>query len=230
MTWPIGIVEEIDAFLKVERPIGEDVCDDVFLTEHFFPLQRKEELRRMVQIARGRPHDVVMEIGADKGGGVYHWCQCLSPRRVAVCDIRGVPYRAAFSRAFPDVHFLWLACSSRDELALASVDEWLCGSKIDVLFIDGEKSRMYEDFLEYAPRVTSGGTVFVHDIQDDYGREAFSKMKCDVRARSTEEIVLLQDSMEAAQRERDGLPCVNSYEGWLRHWKGASCGVGVVYL
>lgn len=226
-TFPEGLLPEIAKFLAAKRDSGEDLYDAVFDTEHFFPLQRKEELREMVKIAKKHHPRVVMEIGADKGGSVYHWCKCLWPKKVAACEVRGTPYMHLFAKAFPHINFAWLPCSSRDGVALQAMDLWLASDTIDVLFIDGEKACMLDDFREYERRVSVGGVVFVHDIQDDYGRRAFNAAKS---GRRSEEIVLLQDSVEAEAREREGLPCRNSYEQWLRHWKGKSCGVGVVYL
>lgn len=222
--FPAGMVAEIETFLQEDRarPPGLNIYEDVFKTSHFFPLQRQAELRRMVQIARSIEPNVVMEIGSDKGGSLYHWCKCLpSVSAVIACEMRGCPYQRLFSRAFPKIQFCWMERASLPP-------PYVKPGTIDVLFIDGDKSGFLADFDAYLPLMNPDGLVFLHDVQDDYSRKAFEAIGR--RGYRTEVVVDVSDYEAAAERERAGVPVSSPHEAWLRFWKGRSCGVGVVWL
>lgn len=231
--FPSGMVECIEQFLADDgkRPSGLDVYDDVFSSPLFFPLQRQRELATMMRIARSKSPKTVFEIGADKGGGIYHWVKCLpTVEQVIACEIRGTPYASAFDDAFPTVDFLWLDKSSYAAETVSRVDSWLRGDLIDVLFIDGDKSHFLHDFYTYLPFMSPDGIVFMHDIQDEAPFAAFLDSRTHPRVAKWEMIVDVQDSAEAVAREQAGIPPTSAHESWLRHWCGASCGVGVHYL
>lgn len=234
--FPKGMVEWIEGFLsddKNRRP-GRDVYPEVFNSPLFFPLQRMRETEQMMKMAYSIRPKVVMEIGADKGGGLYHWCKSLrTVERVIACEIRGTPYKKSFQRAFPKIDFLWVEGSSYDPDNVSQVATWLSNSEslqhtIDCLFIDGDKLRFVDDFDCYRPFLSSPSLVFLHDIQDREPREAFRTLAD--RGLRTTTILDTSESAEALERERQGYPARTIYEGWLRHWKGRSCGVGVVHV
>jgi len=180
----------------------------------------------------------VMEIGADKGGSLYHWIMCLpTVKFVIACEVRGTPYRHLFEAAFPDAEFLWLEGSSYAPETVERVANWLAmrdlsiteKRRIDCLFIDGDKGAFDKDFAAYAGMVQHGGRVFLHDVQDDGGpRETFVKLQA--QGYATDVILNKTDSYIAHEREVRGIACADAYEGWLRYWRGQSCGVGVIYL
>jgi len=242
--FPPEMLPEIERFLAGDaaRLPGLDVYQDVFDTGLFFPLQRQAETAEMIRVVREIEPRVVFEIGADKGGGFYHWVKCIPTVEIAIaCEIRGTPYAAAFERAFPGVSFFWCPWGSRERKTVDAVEAALgfhrdsysrdCDStRIDVLFIDGDKVTMYEDFVTYEPIVRRGGVVFVHDITDPAPGAAFRKMQAHPAVRHSRIIHDVSDVEAALARERAGIPPSGSHEGWLRHWKGASCGVGVLYL
>lgn len=228
--FPPEMLPEIESFLAGDdaRPPGLDVYQDVFETGLFFPLQRQAETAEMIRTARAIEPRVVVEVGADKGGGFYHWLKCLPSVEVAIaCEIRGTPYAAAFERAFPRVRFGWCPWGSRDVRTREAVARH---APIDVLFIDGDKAAMYEDFLVYEPGMRRGGIIFVHDVTDPAPGAAFRQMQAHPKVKSSRVIHDVSDVDAALERERAGIPPSGSHEGWLRHWRGASCGVGVLYL
>lgn len=228
--FPIGMVEEIEKFLSTDasRPAGLDLYPELFTTGLFFPLQRQAELAAMIREARAiEPRSIVI-IGADKGADVYSFVKSIpTVERAIACEIRGTPYAAAFERAFPLVSFRWCPWGSRDVRTRETVARW---APIDVLFIDGDKATMYEDFLVYEPGMRRGGIIFVHDVTDPAPGAAFRKMQEHPKVKSSRVIHDVGDVDAALVRERAGIPPSGSHEGWLRHWKGASCGVGVLYL
>lgn len=228
--FPPEMLSEIENFLASDaaRPPGLDVYQDVFETGFFFPLQRQAETAEMVRLARASGPRTVLEIGADKGGGFYHWVKCLpSVERAIACEIRGTPYAAAFERAFPGVEFAWCPWGSRDERTVRAAERL---EPIDVLFIDGDKVTMYDDFLLYGNLMRDGGIIFVHDVTDPAPGAAFRRMQAHPAVRHSRIIHDVSDVEAALERERAGIPPSGAHEGWLRHWRGASCGVGVLYL
>lgn len=227
--FPDGMLNCIEEFFRDDhlRLPGENIYHEVFDTPLFFPLQRKTELIEMIKIAKEYSPRVVMEIGADKGGGLYHWCKCLTTLRVMIaCEIRGCPYQKLFNQNFPQLDFMWIERGSLPPPDLSSAKERYGG--IDVLFIDGDKGRMYQDFNAYLPYMNKNSVVFLHDIRDGMPKAAFEKIRDD--GYMTETIINIADVFDAIEREARSEPAANPYEGWLRHWRGRSCGVGVVCI
>lgn len=194
------------------RMSGLGIYEDVFRSP-IFPLQRKRELREMLRLSIDAR--VVMEIGTDKGGGFYHFLKnCIDLEKAIGCEIRGCPWESSFKEAFPhvDIHCIL------DSRNVNSVKSFLEGELIDMLFIDGDKGRFYEDFLLYLPLMALNGIVFVHDIQDAVPRKGFDKIKEGKRWSviiNTTEWITADDS---------------EHGNWLKLWKGESCGVGVIHL
>lgn len=213
------------------------VYQEVFDTDLFFPLQRQKELAHMLAIANKYSPTTIYEIGADKGAGLYHWCMsCPTVKHIIACEIRGLPYKELFESAFPHIQFTWIDGSSYSRINVAYVLSRLRVMEhktIDVLFIDGDKGNFLTDFNAYHPLMSQPGVVFMHDINDGAVQgnsspySAFMKVKETFR---TEAYINQEDTKEALKRERQGLPSRGSHEGWLRYWKGKSCGVGVIYL
>lgn len=227
--FPAEMMPEIEAFLAEDykRPRGRDIYDEVFETGLFFPLQRKRELIKMIDLAREvDPPRTVMEIGADKGGGFYHWCKCFTTVHRAICnEIRGTPYAAAFEAAFEEIEFCWAPGSSRDPANIAKIRDFLDGTAIDVLFIDGDKDGMLKDFDTYLPMMKKGGLVLLHDVRDPGPAKAFAALSKRYKTRHILDISEVEEALERAAR---GVPAANAHEGWLRYWQGASCSVGVI--
>lgn len=233
--FPPGMVEEIEAFLEryKDLPDGKSLYPEVFETSLFFPLQRKKEMEFMLARARAARPRVAFEIGADKGAGVFSWVKTLGRtlEKMIVAEIRGTPYAKAFERAFPYIDFLFLEESSYSPKTVEKVKEFLGTDPIDVLFLDGDKSAFDRDFDAYYPLVrTGGGVIFIHDITDREGPfSVFERARYDLGLR-VREFVDRSDADEALKREAAGIPPANAHEGWLRYWRGRSCGVGVVEL
>lgn len=229
--FPEGMLADIEKYMSVDylRKPGADIYPGVFETNHFFPLQRQRELSEMIRVAKAIQPKVVMEIGADKGGGFYHWIKCIPSIEVAIaCEIRGTPYTDLFSKNFPDKRFIWAECSSRHACCKPMIESALEGRRIDVLFLDGDKSFYGLDFETYLPLMNPNGIVFMHDIRDCQPiRDDFNRLCSVYRHR---EIIDVLDAEHALERRRAGLPALNPHENWLRHWAGRSCGVGVLWL
>ena len=226
---PDGLVAEWTKFLVTdsERPTGEDMYLDIFNHGLLFPLQRSFECAAMIGTARKEIRSIrcVMEIGADKGGGFYHWVKGFPYVHKAIaCEYRGVPYIPAFENAFPNVQFLGLPDSSYDSVAVGKVRKFLDGEQLDCLFIDGDKSGTSKDFEAYLPLMRPGGLVFIHDINAEiHARSFFFSLHGRFR------LALLLDGREGKAMQESKQAPQSGYEGWLKIWGTTSCGVGVVY-
>lgn len=215
--FPSGMVEEIRRVLALKLPPGRLVYDEVINSPLMFPLQRRSEMLAMLSMVSCREPKTVFEIGADKGGSLYHWCQIPSVKNVAACEIRGTPYAGAFEEAFPDKNFFWMPFGSEKGFDGLAKTGW----KIDVLFIDGDKGRFYEDFELYLPLMSETGVVLFHDVQDTGGpRDAWIKAR---KGRLDHEYLYRHDYRKIVEPK-------TAHDQWLLHWAGRSCGVGVVFM
>lgn len=230
---PLEVKEAWARFVKVdaEWPPWMDIYPAIFEDGWLFPLQRSRETQAMIAMARRIRPKVVMEIGADKGGGFYHWVKAFVPMLEAAIaiEIRGCPYREAFAEMFPELPILYLEESSYAFSTAYEVSKFLDGRKIDVLFIDGDKDKTREDFELYLPQMRiGGGLVMIHDVRDDINpKRVFTQLS---KAYRSEIIYYPHEGIEAASRAAAGMPVKNSYDDWLRTWRDTSCAVGVIHV
>lgn len=235
--WPIGMMEEIESILSRhhEWPDGLDSYDAVFDSATFYPLQRRRELEKMMQLCRSINPQTVMVIGADRGGDVFHFVKCLpTVRRVIACEIRGTPYAESFIKYFPLISFRFMPRSSAISLReFADLNHWLNGN-IDVLFIDGDKNAFGADFNLYSKFMKAGSIAMMHDIclprhqgscRIDF--ENVSKNYAD----SSQVIIDLSEHRADQEAQARGEPVKNAYGAWVRHWNDfPTCGVGVIRI
>lgn len=237
--WEGWYLEGLDKFFSTpeepvtfEYPKGNSYqvkgSRDVF-NSSMFPLQRRNELDQMLKLASLISPKVVYEIGADKGGSVYLWACIPTVKRVIACEIGGIPYNEHFEKAFPATDFLWLPVSSYAKETVSQVRQWLGNDKIDMLFIDGDKGKgMFEkDFRTYLPMMSPRSIIFMHDINDDGPRECFLNVSKEHRHTR---LINTEESVVQAVKELRGEPPKQAQDAWLRHWKGLSAGVGVVFI
>lgn len=228
----------IDAWIQFftvdkDRQPGHDLYEDIFDNGWLFPLQRKRELEKMMALARTIQPGVVMEIGADKGSGFYHWIKCHpTVRRAIACEIRGVPYANLFNSTFPQVDILDVPTTSLKEETRNFITQWLGEDKIDCLFLDGAKSFFHRDFELYSPLVRSGGLIFMHDVNEGGPHQSSPPAKFFRELNGNLEKTMILDTSEVEEvtgRKQLGMP-LNAYQNWLLFWNYSSCGVGVVKL
>lgn len=122
-------------------------------------------------LLRDPPHTVV-EIGSDRGGSFYAWCQIADPDGLLISvDLPGGEF-GVFSEDVIDVMRSYatgrqrvetIVGSSHDPATLARLRGILGERPIDLLFIDGDHSYsgVRADFEQYAPLARR---VVLHDI------------------------------------------------------------------
>jgi len=229
---PTNLVQEWTKFLADDESLfGLDVYDKVFDHGLLFPLQRRKETAKMIRLARTIQPKIVVEIGADKGGSVYHWIKGLpSVKEAWAIEIRGVPYVPLFQENFLGLHVHGIAESSYDPLVFKEFKGQV-GGPIDCLMLDGDKGAFLDDFDLYKPLMRKGGIIFMHDIYpcgpNDPTVAAWKEVK--KMGFKTQEIIDFSEVDEELEREKRGEKPKNSHAGWVRHWKKSSCGVGVVF-
>lgn len=223
-----------DGFLAAEsrRPSLAASLDDLFASS-MFPLQRRREMERMLALAPAA--QVLLDVGSDKGGGIYAWIKALPGlRRIAVCEIRGCPYAAAFQRHFPQIDFLFLQASSYDPRTVAKIRRWLAADRFDLAFLDGDKGNFHKDVAAYEPLVRSGGGYLcLHDVNPGpHDEPPPVKVWRELSGRHASASLIYEPAeglaAQAWSKAHLGVKPHNSYDGWLRIWGATSCGVGVI--
>lgn len=208
------------------REKGGDSYDDVFRSA-LFPLQRRRELNQVMRLVRPRAPRVVCEIGASRGGSIYHWIKCLpSVSRMIAAEVGPIPYKELFEHAFPEIDFRWLERGSRHKVDLERLRPWLGRDTIDVLFVDGQKGAYRKDFALYLPLMAQDGIVLFHDVNGPAGRPTTKAFREIARRGYKSETIV--DTSEV--RDCKGREDLTAYEKWVKHWNGESGGVGVIYL
>ena len=212
-----------------DLPRGDDLYEGIFQRAQTLALQRKDEIRGMMRVARTIRPKVVMEIGTDRGGSFYNWIKCQDTvERAIASELRGVPFAEPFREHFPNVDILAISGSSYAPEQVASVSSWLGNDTIDCLFIDGDKSGFDKDFDAYLPLLSDPAIVFMHDINGDgaFVRvfERLSKKYPSGRIIDTSECV------PEMVRVKCGTPPESDYHAWMRHWLKTSCGVGILWV
>jgi GT2 family glycosyltransferase/glycosyltransferase involved in cell wall biosynthesis/cephalosporin hydroxylase len=167
--------------------------------------QKLTELAPLLDLLDERDLGCVVEIGTERGGTLYAWCQVAAPDALVVSiDLPGGPYGGGYTeedaerfreQAQPGQELHFLRSDSHDPATVAALEEILAGRPIDFLFIDGDHTYYgaRKDFELYSPFVAEDGLVALHDILP---HAEFPDVKVDVvwrelkqRAEHVEELV-----------------------------------------
>lgn len=160
--------EEAFAFTQRRPRYGDD---------RISPIQKPEEIVRLLELLRSDPPATVLEIGTDRGGTLFLWTRFAAPDALLVTvDIRKVlgrlgrrgPFariRSSFERASQRIEFVD-ECDSHHAATVERVRSALAGRQVDFLFIDGDHAyeSVKRDHELYAPLVRPGGLIAFHDI------------------------------------------------------------------
>lgn len=144
------------------------------------PLQNRNELTRMIQAVEARRPKTVLEIGTAKGGTLYLLCQAAADDATIISlDLPygrnggGFPqWKEPAYRQFikPGQTLHLVRGNSHDASSLEAVKALLGPDQdLDFLLIDGDHSHegVRQDFDMYAPLISEGGMVAVHDILEN---------------------------------------------------------------
>jgi predicted O-methyltransferase YrrM len=142
---------------------------------HIAPLQRRSEIRALLErLAELRPRKIV-EIGTARGGTLFLLTRvAASDATVVSVDLPGGEFGGGYARRRGLLYRQFARRRQRLRLILgdsgapstvARVKETVGGS-VDFLFIDGDHryDGVRRDFESYAPLVRPGGLIAIHDI------------------------------------------------------------------
>jgi predicted O-methyltransferase YrrM len=139
------------------------------------PSQVMKEITNLFELVKSENPKTVLEIGTDKGGTLYLWCQAaaddativsidLSSRR-RYSPKRRELYAKFVKSASQKLHFL--PFSSHEQSTVEKASALFGNKKIDYLFIDGDHT--YEgvksDYQMFNHLVKKGGLIAFHDIK-----------------------------------------------------------------
>ena len=143
----------------------------------------------------------VLEIGTDKGGTLYLWCQAAAEDATIVSiDLssrsRYSPKRRELYAKFvkstkQKLHFL--PFSSHEQSTVEKASALFGGKKIDYLFIDGDHSYdgALKDFNNFYKKVKIGGIFAGHD----YNNKEVNRAIKDFVKSDYESIITLNDNV-----------------------------------
>lgn len=139
------------------------------------PSQVMKEITKLFELVKGENPKTVLEIGTDKGGTLYLWCQAaaddaiivsidLSSRRRYSPQRRNL-YAKFVKSAKQKLNFL--PFSSHDQSTVEKASALFGGKQIDYLFIDGDHTYegVKQDYIMFSPLVKQGGLIAFHDIK-----------------------------------------------------------------
>lgn len=138
------------------------------------PLQVKEEILRLIDIAANQRLKIILEIGTSYGGVLFLLAKIASEDAVIISvDLPakrgGYPgWRKKIYQLFVSknqkLHLL--KEDSHKQSALLKVKDILAGRKVDFLFIDGDHTYdgVKSDFIMYKGLMNDGGIIVFHDI------------------------------------------------------------------
>jgi predicted O-methyltransferase YrrM len=137
-------------------------------------IQKEPEFQQAIDFLSnpGRPFKSVLEVGTERGGTLWVWCQLASDEAnlVSVDMNNGIVIgagalheRKPLARARQNL--IYIEGNSHDQEVLDRV-RGLFPTGVDFLFIDGDHSPMgvEMDWDMYHPLVNKGGAVMFHDI------------------------------------------------------------------
>jgi len=134
--------------------------------------QKVRELAPFLALVARHPPSVVVEIGADRGGSFYAWCQIATPDALLVgIDMPGGEggeftddvAEAMLRHKRPGQRAESISGDSHDPATKARLQQLLDGRRIDLLFIDGDHSYegVRQDFETYG---SLAELVALHDV------------------------------------------------------------------
>ena len=137
--------------------------DTLLYTDHLTGANiAPEDMRRVMPYLEELAPKIIVEIGTFYGGSARLWQALFKPDVLITIDVKDRAQGLDFC------HYLH-GRASQDPAVVAEVIDFLDGTPIDLLFIDG--GHMYEnvraDFELYSPIVRPGGLVLFHDIYND---------------------------------------------------------------
>lgn len=173
--------------------------------------QKPPEIAALLRLLAGQPPQTVCEIGAFKGGTLALLASEADSRaRILSIDLDYPAIRRKVNRLLcgPAQELTCLEADSHAAATRRRVEDWLRGTRFDLLFIDGDHTYdgVKRDHEMYGPLVRPGGLIVFHDIVEDartrFGTPSDSdvgdvpKYWAEVKASMRDTIELVEDPMQ----------------------------------
>jgi cephalosporin hydroxylase len=154
--------------------VDASVLIETLWRSHFFrPLQKKSEIRRLIEIVSALRPASICEIGAAGCGTTFLLAQAAASKATIITlDLAFTESRKAAIGCFAlkEQKVFALQADSHNPDTIRIVKDSLAGQRLDVLYLDGDHS--YEgikaDFSFYSPLVRPDGLIVFHDIVPDF--------------------------------------------------------------
>lgn len=165
----LSLARDARRLARTKEADGLRVCEELWKSEDFRPLQIKEEIAGLFEIVKALRPAAVCEIGSAGCGTTFLFARAAAPGALVVSldlELEDARRRAAnlFARAGQRV--VCLKADSHRPETVREVEGLFAGRPLDFLFIDGDHSYegVRQDFEMYAPLVRPGGLIAFHDI------------------------------------------------------------------
>jgi cephalosporin hydroxylase len=148
------------------------VVDVVLASPEVRPEQKRSEILGLLTLLQGLKPGRLCEIGGRAGGSLALFAHVAQPSaRLLSIDLGYKPGQDAALRALAvsSQSVTCLAADSHAPETVRAVSDWLGGTELDFLFIDGDHTfdGVAADLAMYGPFVRDGGLVAFHDIVPD---------------------------------------------------------------
>jgi len=174
------VIQNLDARIKKCKSIS-DYLDLVYSFRYenysIFPLQKRREIKNLLEILSTQKPKIILEIGTANGGTLFLLSKISSTAIILSIDLPEgsfggefypdwkIPLYKSFARDSQKIHLI--RSDSHHKNTLSEVKKILGRKKIDFLLIDGDHfyNGIKKDFEMYSPLVKKGGLIAFHDIQ-----------------------------------------------------------------
>jgi cephalosporin hydroxylase len=135
--------------------------------------QKPAEFQGLLELLMEDPPEVLIEVGAGRGGAFWAFCQVAAPGALLISVDQGEVEGAHCAsvdmlRSFglPDQQVVCIRGDSKDARTAAGVNIALQGRKADFVFIDADhrEEAVRRDHFLYSQFAREGGLVGLHDI------------------------------------------------------------------
>jgi predicted O-methyltransferase YrrM len=169
------------------------------------PLQEQDELVELMNYVRREKPRTVLEIGTSLGGTLFLFCHVAAEdATILSVDLPMGRFGAGYSlarlplnKSFPleQQHLHLIQGDSHAQDTLEAVQSLLDGRRLDVLFLDGDRSYegVKQDFSMYSPLVRDNGLIIFHDILESKYQDCKVKKLWDELAPKYENRSIVKD-------------------------------------
>jgi len=160
--------------------VDKDIIQIVKNAEKYDILQDAYEIGLCASILNNLNAKNILEIGFNKGGTFYVWCNIFSKKCKKMAIDINIPRDICNNMKNMYKNISFIVGSSMDKNIIKNIKNKLNKNKLDFLFIDGNHSYKFieGDFRNYINFVRKNGIIVLHDIKSEPSvRKFWNKIK-----------------------------------------------------